>query len=490
MLSVVAEARAEEDEGPPEEQSSPPPRAFVLNPRIIRGQIDQHVIGQERMKRVMATAVYNHYVRVETNLPAPEYDPALEPADFRTYTKTPLPRRPSFSHAMNRVVRHDDRDRIVLDKSNVLLLGPTGCGKTLIAKTTADLLQVPFSLNDATPFTQAGYVGEDVEACIARLLQAADYDIARAQRGVVYIDEIDKLAKRADTASLNQRDVSGEGVQQGLLRMLEGTVVNVNVRPNAAKRGPMSPANGEVFSVDTSNILFVLSGAFVGLDKIVHDRLGKKGSIGFGAEVVGQAHDAVDENILDYVEPEDLVKFGLIPEFVGRLPIVASARALTVDELTRILTEPKNAILRQYAEIFTRNGIELRFTQDALKEVAIEARKRKTGARGLRRLIEQVLGDAMYETFGDPGVRLVWVDAEAVRKRAPRVFSTLEEAAAALGDAFPADLATGHNDRARRRGMQASRPDRWEQAAEEDGQGDAERRRLYSGFTLGERPHD
>ncbi|KAI8075262.1 P-loop containing nucleoside triphosphate hydrolase protein [Gongronella butleri] len=336
----------------------------------------------------------------------------------------------------------DDEETTLHEKSCVLLIGPTGSGKTLMARTLAQILQVPFSSNDATPLTQAGYVGEDVESVIHRLLQACDYDVKRAETGIVFIDEIDKISRRTDAAS-GSRDVSGEGVQQSLLRMLEGTVVNIVDKSGASQRrngghlpvgganggaGPMSGGKGETFAVDTSNILFILSGAFVGLEKIVNDRMAK-GSIGFGAIVRTQNED--DQVLgedgktlvapLDMVEPADLIQFGLIPEFVGRLPVVTNVNSLTKQDLVRVLTEPRNSLLKQYEGLFKLNEVDLRFSQSALEKVAEIALAKKTGARGLRRILENVLLDPMFDTPGS-NIKQVIVDTDVVASKKPAVY--------------------------------------------------------------------
>jgi len=367
------------------------------NPREIREYLDKYVIGQDRLKQTLSVALYNHYIK--TN------DISDEKIDFQDEIKARMAANiwhdnPSYS--MNTNKKKSEDESVILDKSNVLLVGPTGTGKTLISKTIAEILDVPYSLNDATPFTQAGYVGEDAEVCIARLLQNSDYDVSRAQRGIVFIDEIDKIARRSDSVNSGQRDVSGEGVQQGLLRLLEGTNVTITVKNNHNKRGLASLSQQDIYTVNTSNILFICSGAFVGLDKIIIDRLSKRRCIGFDSD---DAENEVDEddvikNPLNYVEPEDLVKYGLIPEFVGRLPVLANTNQLKVMDLIDILVKPKNSIVKQYKEIFKRNGIQLFFQDTALKSIAELAIQKKTGARGLRRILESILNDIMYEYFG------------------------------------------------------------------------------------------
>lgn len=298
-----------------------------------------------------------------------------------------------------------------VDKSNIIMFGPTGSGKTLIARTLASILDVPFSMNDATPFTQAGYVGEDVDICVSRLLQNANYDVTRAEKGIIFIDEIDKIARRSDTTNPNQRDVSGEGVQQGLLRILEGTPITVSVKAgtviNTGGGLKKTVTQNENFTVDTTNVLFICSGAFVGLDKIVKDRLGFKGSIGFGA-ILGETTTTTtaitpnsnNKNILDQLESQDLIKYGFIPEFIGRLPVTANANILKVQDLIKILTTPKNSLVKQYIEIFKVSGLKLKFHELALEKIAEKALASNTGARGLRRIMESILEDPLYEYPG------------------------------------------------------------------------------------------
>lgn len=426
------------------------PRSGLATPRQLVRYLDEYVIGQEIAKKVLSVAVFNHYTRVRANLAAFDDESDADPwseanVDDANSSVSSAHLHPHPQRALPHQLPLQPRQPVSLfEKSNVLVIGPTGSGKTLLARTLARVLDVPFSVSDATSFTQAGYVGEDVDMCIQRLLQAANWDSYRASTGIVYIDEVDKIARKSSSTTESSRDVGGEGVQQALLRMMEGSVVTVQGKPSSLEppaptaRGRGSPAAAQqrpdTYHIDTSNVLFILSGAFVGLDTVVKRRV-SKGSIGFTATLAPKEEDSdskgflpfftsnrrSSENLLEMIEPADLVKYGFIPEFISRLPTLTTLSPLSTQDLRRILTDVRGSLISQYTALFGLSGVEIRFTTASIDQICLRAVERGGGARGLRGIMESLLLDAMYEVPGS-NVRYVLITGDMVLGKSPALY--------------------------------------------------------------------